>query len=65
MAVAPALKPRKAKLAAGHSYFSSPLTGEDQGGGEQIGMLPPPLTPPTRGGELKGGHHGKNFYPVR
>ena len=27
--------------------------GEVRGGGEQIVMLPPPLTPPTRGGELK------------
>jgi hypothetical protein len=37
--------------------FSSPLMGEDQGGGKDMAMLPPPLTPPTRGGEFKGCHH--------
>jgi hypothetical protein len=31
-------------------------TGEDQGGGEQLAMLPPALTPPTEGGEFKGCH---------
>ena len=30
--------------------------GEDRGGGEQIVMLPPPLTPHTKGGEFKECH---------
>jgi hypothetical protein len=32
-------------------------TGEDRGGGEDMVMLPPPLTPPAKGGEFKGCRH--------
>jgi hypothetical protein len=32
------------------------LKGEDQGGGEQIVTSPPPLAPPTWGGEFNGCH---------
>jgi len=33
------------------SFVFLPLEGEDQGGGEQIVMLPPHLTSPPEGGE--------------
>jgi hypothetical protein len=39
------------------SLFSSPLTGEDHGGGEDMLTLPPPLAPPTKGGEFKECQH--------
>jgi hypothetical protein len=45
---------------AGHPQFSSSLsqiplagTGEKQGGGEDLPIIPPPLSPPARGGEPK------------
>ena len=31
--------------------------GEDKGGGEDVFPFPPPLTPPTRGGENKDAIH--------
>jgi hypothetical protein len=41
--------------------FSSPLTGEDEGGGEKYFLVqsiivsPSPLSPPARGGEIESG----------
>jgi len=49
-------------LASVHSeipFFSSPLTGEDEGGGEKYFLIqliivsPSPVSPPARGGEIK------------